>query len=144
MQGGVKASLACAPGVPTVVGMGELWEIELYATVDGACPFEAWHRKLPAGKQVVIKESMQAQLVRRGTGVCSDDWGRALGGGLYELRMRQRGVLLRVFFAPITERRLLVLGGLDKGRHAKRQTAAIQACRDRLAEWHRRNMRFTA
>jgi putative component of toxin-antitoxin plasmid stabilization module len=144
MQGGVKASLACALGVPTVVGMGELWEIELYATVDGACPFEAWHRKLPAGKQVVIKESMQAQLVRRGTGVCSDDWGRALGGGLYELRMRQRGVLLRVFFAPIAERRLLVLGGLDKGRHAKRQTAAIQACRDRLAEWHQRNMRFTA
>ena len=144
MQGGVKASLACAPGVPTVVGMGELWEIELYATVDGACPFEAWHRKLPAGKQVVIKESLQAQLVRRGTGVCSDDWGRALGGGLYELRMRQRRVLLRVFFAPIAERRLLVLGGLDKGRHAKRQTAAIQACRNRLAEWHRRNMRFTA
>ena len=144
MQSGTEASLACAPGVPTVEGMGELWEIELYATVDGACPFEAWHRKLPAGKQVVIKESMQAQLVRRGTGVCSDDWGRALGGGLYELRMRQRGVLLRVFFAPIAERRLLVLGGLDKGRHAKRQTAAIQACRDRLAEWHRRNMRFTA
>ena len=144
MQGGVEASLACAPGVPTVVGMGELWEIELYATVDGACPFEAWHSKLSAGKQVVINESMQAQLVRRGTGVCSDDWGRALGGGLYELRMRQRGVLLRVFFAPIAERRLLVLGGLDKGRHAKRQTAAIQACRDRLAEWHRRNMRFTA
>ena len=144
MQGGVEASLACAPGVPTVVGMGELWEIELYATVDGACPFEAWHRKLPAGSQVVINESMQAQLVRRGTGVCSDDWGRALGGGLYELRMRQRGVLLRIFFAPIAERSLLVLGGLDKGRHAKRQTAAIQACRDRLAEWHRRNMRFTA
>lgn len=144
MQGGVEASLACAPGVPTIVGMGELWEIELYATVDGTCPFEAWHRKLPAGRQVVINESMQAQLVRRGTGVCSDDWGRALGGGLYELRMRQRGVLLRVFFAPIAERRLLVLGGLDKGRHAKRQTAAIQACRDRLAEWHRRNMRFTA
>ena len=144
MQGGVEASLACAPGVPTVVGMGELWEIELYATVDGACPFEAWHSKLSAGKQVVINESMQAQLVRRGTGVCSDDWGRALGGGLYELRMRQRGVLLRIFFAPIAERRLLVLGGLDKGRHAKRQTAAIQACRDRLAEWHRRNMRFTA
>ena len=144
MQGGVEASLACAPGVPTVVGMGELWEIELYATVDGACPFEAWHRKLPAGRQGVIKESMQAQLVRRGTGVCSDDWGRALGGGLYELRMRQRGVLLRVFLAPIAERRLLVLGGLDKGRHAKRQTAAIQACRDRLAEWHRRNIRFTA
>ena len=118
--------------------------LSISETVDGACPFEAWHRKLPAGKQVVIKESMQAQLVRRGTGVCSDDWGRALGGGLYELRMRQRGVLLRVFFAPITERRLLVLGGLDKGRHAKRQTAAIQACRDRLAEWHQRNMRFTA
>jgi hypothetical protein len=55
MQGGVEASLACAPGVPTVVGMGELWEIELYATVDGACPFEAWHRKLPAGSQVVTK-----------------------------------------------------------------------------------------
>ena len=144
MQGGVEASLACAPGVPTVVGMGELWEIELYATVDGACPFEAWHSKLSAGKQVVINESMQAQLVRRGTGVCSDDWGRALGGGLYELRMRQRGVLLRIFFAPIAERSLLVLGGLDKGRHAKRQTAAIQACRARLAEWHRRNMRFTA
>jgi putative component of toxin-antitoxin plasmid stabilization module len=144
MQGGVEASLACAPGVPTVVGMGELWEIELYATVDGACPFEAWHRKLPAGSQVVINESMQAQLVRRGTGVCSDDWGRALGGGLYELRMRQRGVLLRIFFAPNAERSLLVLGGLDKGRHAKRQTAAIQACRDRLAEWHRRNMGFTA
>jgi putative component of toxin-antitoxin plasmid stabilization module len=112
--------------------------------VDGACPFEAWHSKLSAGKQVVINESMQAQLVRRGTGVCSDDWGRALGGGLYELRMRQRGVLLRIFFAPIAERSLLVLGGLDKGRHAKRQTAAIQACRARLAEWHRRNMRFTA
>ena len=63
MQSGAESSLARAPGVPTVEGMGELWEIELYATVDGACPFEAWHRKLPAGKQVVIKESMQAQLV---------------------------------------------------------------------------------
>ena len=144
MQSGARASLVRALVVPTVGGMSGPWQIELYETADGACPFEAWHRKLSTGKQVVIKESLQSLLVRRGTGVSSDDWGRALGGGLYELRVRQRGVLLRVFFAPIAERKLLVLGGLDKGRHAKRQTAAFQACRDRLAEWHRRNMRFTA
>lgn len=144
MQSGAEASLACAAGVPTVEGMGGPWRIELYETVNGACPFEAWHRRLSVDKQVVVKESVQAQLVRRGTGVCSDDWGRALGGGLFELRIRRHGVLLRIFFAPIAERGLLLLGGLDKGRQAKRQTAAISVCRARLADWHRRNMKFTA
>jgi putative component of toxin-antitoxin plasmid stabilization module len=126
------------------VGVDGPWQIELYETVDGACPFEAWHRKLPAGKRAMVEEALRDQLELRGIGVCGDGWGRALGGGPYELRIRRHGALLRAFFAPIAERELLLLGGLDKGRQAKRQTAAINACRARLADWHRRNMRFTA
>jgi putative component of toxin-antitoxin plasmid stabilization module len=124
--------------------VGDDWQIELYETEGGACPFAAWHRKLPAEKRGFIDEAIRDELAWRGIGVCGDDWGRALGGGLYELRIRRHGALLRVFFAPVAERRVLLLGGLDKGRHAKRQTAAIRNCRIRLAEWHRRNMRFTA
>ena len=119
------------------------WRIELYETEGGAYPFDTWHRKLPPHKRGVVEEAIRNQLVPRGIGVCGNDWGRALGVGLYELRIRRRDVLLRVFFAPIDERTLLLLGGLDKGRQTKRQGAEIRACRARLADWHRRNMRFT-
>ena len=57
MQGGVKASLACASGVPTVVGMDGPWRIEYYVDEHGRDPFRRWVDGLPpSAARVVIDE----------------------------------------------------------------------------------------
>ena len=86
-----------------------------------------------------------------GIGVCGTEFGRQLGGGLFEFRLRrdladilgkggEEKVLLRVFCHAHGRRLVLLLGGYDKGEDtsAKRQEAEIALARKRLADWKRR------
>lgn len=137
MQSGARASLARAPGVPTVAGMGGPWRIEYYVDECGRAPFRRWVNSLPPGQAGVVLEVVVDQLAVRGPNVCLDHWGRNLGGGLYECRIRRQHLILRVFFCTDRGRVIVLLGGFDKGQQPKRQSAAITVARRHLAQYRR-------
>jgi hypothetical protein len=92
-----------------------------------------------------------------GPAICESEWGKALGRGLYEFRIRKsldailkargeeqmrggkRPVLLRVFSAFARGRAVIPLGGYDKGKDTSgsRQQREIAAARRVFAEWKR-------
>lgn len=91
---------------------------------------------------------MFAILQHRGLDVCGTPWGKQLGAGLFEFRIRvERGsvtaqlppekVLLRILCHAHGERVILLLAGYDKGSDPshRRQQAEIAEARRRLADW---------
>ncbi len=106
---------------------------------------------------------MHEVLGYEGVGVCDSEFGKPLGDGLYEFRLRHdaeeilarkrrarrvvdrlRGkserIMLRVFFHPHGDKLILLLGGYDKRRFPskKRQEKEIAVARQRLGEWRSR------
>jgi hypothetical protein len=102
-----------------------------------------------------MAEILQAE----GVGVCRTAYGKQLGGGLFEFRLRHDAaeilrnlgkparpkssserILLRVFCHAYGDRIVLLLGGYDKGADpsAKRQQNEIAIARKRLAYFKRR------
>ena len=102
-------------------------------------------------------------LAVEGPAICESEWGKALGRGLYEFRIRKsldailkapgvtrgrarsRTVLLRVFCAFERGRVVLLLGGYDKRKDpsGRRQQREIAAARRVLAEWKRQTGALT-
>jgi hypothetical protein len=127
-----------------------VFEIEFYATPAGDEPVRRWIKdELTPTKRRAIGAAMNRILAQEGVNVCRTDWGKSLGRGLYEFRLRDEirdqgvteSILLRVFFHPYGNKIILLLGGYDKGRHssAKRQEKEINEARKRLAEFRSRN-----
>jgi len=98
-------------------------------------------------------------LAAEGIGICASEYGRHLGRGLFELRIRhdeqtiikkaglamlaqtpRADVLLRVFCHAMGDRVILLLGGYDKGcdPSARRQNREIALARQRLIDYRRR------
>ena len=135
-----------------------VYEIEFYETEDGDQPARRWMREeLTPTKRRAIGAAMNRILGQEGVNVCQTEWGKALGAGLYEFRLRdeiqEQGVtekiLLRVFFHPYGNKIILLLGGYDKGEHpsGRRQHREIAEARKRLADFlerQRRQSRSTA
>jgi hypothetical protein len=103
-------------------------------------------------------------LIPRGLAVCETEYGRPLGQGLFEFRVRQdeqttlgkagvetardpskrhRDVLLRMFCHAYGQKVVLLLGGYDKGvdPSAKRQTREIATARKNLRSFRLRRER---
>jgi hypothetical protein len=98
-------------------------------------------------------------LERNGLDVCKSEWGKNLGGGLAELRLRHdereilaghsdteedqlpdaspESILLRVFFHAHGKRVILLLSGYDKGKRSsdRHQQKEIERARGYLKEW---------
>ena len=78
-----------------------------------------------------------------GIAVCDTEFGRQLGAGLFEFRLRLKAhedgeaALLRVFCHAQGERVILLLGGYDKRKHPgrRRQDREILVARRRLGEY---------
>jgi len=137
------------------------WTVEFYIDGEGREPAKKWLEGLSEVKRDAAIAALTTVLARLGTAVCDTEWGKNLGGGLYELRIRHsaeetkamfadqpRGprrqeVLLRVFFAVHGRRVVLLLGGYDKGRSPseRRQRQEIAAARERLADFKARRSR---
>ena len=130
--------------------MEGLWQVEA-ASGD----FARFARSLREYEQVVLDAAITKVLAFEGPAICESEWGKALGRGLYEFRIRKsldailkshgvaqarggkRPVLLRVFCAFERGRVVLLLGGYDKGKDSSvsRQQREIAAARRVLAEW---------
>jgi hypothetical protein len=107
-------------------------------------------------KRRALGHAMNEVLQQLGVAVCGTEFGKQLGGGLFEFRLRRdlregassgggkiERILLRVFCHAQGDRVILLVGGYDKGEHPspRRQNAEIELARARLREWQRRQAR---
>ena len=103
---------------------------------------------------MVVVAAIQPVRAVDGIGICDTEWGKPLGQGLYEFRIRRslgtilrsaglldpaggRQVLVRVFCSFVGDKVVLLLGGYDKGRDPsdRRQQREIARARAELARW---------
>lgn len=137
--------------------------LEYYCSPDGDEPVRRWiFAKLDAPKRRALVMGLQYILAERGIDVCGTEFGRHLGHGLFEFRLRydeaalgrrlhvvsppsgaESGggpVLLRVFCHAHGSRVILLLVGYDKGDDPsrKRQQREIDVARRRLSDFRTR------
>ena len=136
------------------------YELEFYEDAGGNQPVLRWLREeLTATQRRAIGVAMAEILQVEGIAVCRTGYGKQLGGGLFEFRLRHDAaeilrsvgkparsepggerILLRVFCHAHGDRLVLLLGGYDKGAdpNPRRQQREIATARRRLADFKRR------
>ncbi len=128
--------------------MSDGWKIEMW--VDGGrAVVRDWIDGLHPHQRAAVVAAIDVSLRRKGPDICQTEYGKQLGGGLFELRIRQdadtirrkagepsRGepsgvVLLRIFCHAYGDRIVLLLHGYDKHAHSnqRRQNREIEAAR---------------
>ena len=138
------------------------YTLEFYADDNGREPVAVFIDKLEPHKRAALLAALQEILARQGKDVCNTEYGKNLGKGLYEFRLRHTydeivaqhpdavgvpppsrdryaDVLLRVFFHPHGDKLVLLLSGYNKGRQPsrKRQDKEIKRARRFLADYRR-------
>ncbi len=129
------------------------YTLEFYEDERGDAPVRRWLREeLTLANRQALGYAMQIVLQRLGVAVCGTEFGKQLGGGLFEFRLRsdlrdrippgeEAGrVLFRVFCHAHGDRLILLLAAYDKGADPspRRQNAEIALARARLRDWQRR------
>ena len=134
--------------------------IEFYEDEHGDSPVLRWLRdELTPTQRRAIGVAVREFLQEEGIGVCRSSYGKQLGDGLFEFRLRHDAaeilrsvgksarpepsgerILLRVFCHAYGDRIVLLLGGYDKGADPspKRQQREIVGARKRLKDFQRR------
>ena len=138
------------------------YEIEFYGDENGDKPVRRWiAEELTRSQRFELGRSMRQQLQEKGVGICATSYGKQLGRGLFEFRLRRdpsslappgqrpapsARILLRVFCHAYGNKVVLLLGGYDKGADPspRRQNDEIGIARGRLADWRRRKARSGA
>ncbi len=118
-----------------------------YETPQGDKPVLRWIKEdLSVRQRRALGYAVYRLLQRYGVSICDTEFGRQLGGGLFEFRLRIKArtdgetALLRVFCHAAGDRVILLLGGYDKGKDAgrRRQDHEIKVARRPLTEHLRR------
>jgi phage-related protein len=137
-----------------------VYTLEFYADEQGHEPALDWLRRLTPRKRRAIGVAMFEILQREGPHVVGTNFGKGLGGGIFEFRLDQDAaqvlarkgksakpetgaatkILLRVFCHAHGDRIVILLGGYDKGERpsARHQQAQIELARTRLKDWKAR------
>ena len=136
-------SVACQPDTARDSGnmQPRLHTLEFYKDDEGRKPVLEWIRKLDRQKRRALGVAMREILQSLGIQVCGTPFGRQLGQGLFEFRLREEDLLLRVFCHAYGDRVVLLLGGYDKGTDPSptRQESEIEEARRRLRRWRQRS-----
>jgi hypothetical protein len=133
------------------------YTLEFYEDEHGHEPVLDWLRGLTASKRRAIGVAMFEILQYEGPHVVGTNFGKGLGGGIFEFRLDQDAaqvlarkgkkarpetsettkILLRVFCHAHGDRIVLLLGGYDKGERpsARHQQAQIELAKARLKAW---------
>jgi hypothetical protein len=136
------------------VAGGNKWDIEFYADDRGSEPCLKWIRRLSREKRIALETAIELVLAHRGLDVLETEFGKALGGGLYEFRVRwsakevaskvgavlaepaaeTEAILLRLFFCTTGRKIILLLSGYDKAKNpgGRRQDKEIAEARKLL------------
>jgi hypothetical protein len=136
------------------------WTVEFFEDDQGRQPAREWLQSLDSGKQAAAIAAIEIVLAGMGLDVCATEYGKHLGKGLFEFRIRHdeaviRGkagqdsagkhteVLLRIFCHAHGERIVMLLGGYDKGTapSTRRQDREIEKARGRLRSFQLRRQR---
>lgn len=155
MTNGTRAEHGALAAPPTA----RSFELEFYKDPKSkADPVRKWMKSLDAYQREAIGVALRVVLQEHGIGVCRGEWGKPLGKGLFEFRVRHnaaeilgmftdetprdehRTVLLRVFCHAHGDRLVLLLAGYDKEGDPsdRRENREIELARARLAEYRRR------
>jgi putative component of toxin-antitoxin plasmid stabilization module len=133
----------------------DAWEVEFYADQNGREPCREWADGLSPQKRAAFTAAVRLVLARRGLDVVGTEYGKPLGDGLYEFRVRwtaseirhkveglapeevggaPEAVVLRVFFCTAGRKVILLLSGYDKARDPsdRRQQREIAKARKAL------------
>ncbi|MEX1124421.1 MAG: type II toxin-antitoxin system RelE/ParE family toxin [Acidimicrobiia bacterium] len=113
------------------------FEIEFYATASGREPAREFIEDLEPAKRATLVAAIKAVLQYQGKDVCQTEYGKPLGKGLFEFRVRDDEITLRVYFHPYGNKVLLLLCGYDKGRFGggRREQKAISRARRHLNDY---------
>ncbi len=134
------------------------YTIEFFRGADDSEPVRRFIDSLSNDKRDALLAALAKILARQGLDVCRSEWGKQLGGGLAEFRLRHdereilardgistsdlpesspEKILLRVFFHAHGKRLILLLTGYDKGArpNARHQQREIERARTHLKEW---------
>lgn len=128
--------------------------IEFFEDDDGTKPVLDWIKNdLSLTKRLALGNAMREILEVHGIRVCQTEWGKQLGKGVFEFRLRMAGsqvvhegwateakadsseqILLRVFCHAYGDKIVLLLAGYDKGKEpsSKRQERELKLARKRL------------
>lgn len=114
-----------------------LFEIEFYEDETGTKPCLEWIRNLDVRSRRVLGTALREILQQQGVAVCGSSYGKQLGDGLFEFRLREKDLLFRVFCHAYGDQIVLLLSGYDKGADPskRRQQREIEQARKRLAAW---------
>ena len=133
--------------------MSTPYTIEFYRDNEGRDVVGDWLRSLSPTKKAVIGWAMYEVLEHRGSAVCDSEFGKQLGEGIFEFRVRSDSssvcarkklpperVLLRVFCHAHGDKLVLLLGGFDKAEDPshRSQSREIAEARQRLTAWRAR------
>lgn len=133
------------------------YTLEFYEDENGDEPVLRWLRSLTPRKRRAMGVALFEILQHEGPAVVDTNFGKAIGGGLFEFRLDQDAaqilgrkgkrarpepsepskVLLRVLCHAAGTRIVLLLAGYDKGERPspRHQQAQIHLARDRLKDW---------
>lgn len=134
-----------------------MWTVEFYQDQKGREPCREWMEKLSRTQRDALLTAIDVVLAERGLDVMSTEYGKPLGDGLYEFRLRWTAaevrakagrvcdataakaekILLRVFFCTAGRKIILLLSGYDKGRDSSssRQDREIAKARKLLTAY---------
>jgi len=118
--------------------------IEFYKDAAGRRPVLDWLRnKVSVSTRRVVGTALREILQEQGIGVCGTAFGRQLGGGIFEFRLREGDLLLRAFCHAYGDKVILLLAAYDKSEDpsAKHQQKEIELARRRLTDWQQRHRR---
>lgn len=104
------------------------------------------NEELSVARRRALGYALWRVLQQMGVGVCGTEFGRQLGGGLFEFRLRavpageSASVLLRVFCHATADGVVLLLAAYDKGTDPspRRQRHEIDLARRRLHDYQAR------
>jgi hypothetical protein len=112
----------------------------------------AWLKGLSLTKRQIVGTAMREILQVLGVDVCDSKWGKQLGEGLFEFRIRMEEsevsdrlppekILIRAFCHAHGAKMVLLLAGYDKAEDPskKRQNKEIEEARRRLRDWRQRH-----
>ncbi len=93
------------------------FRLDFYADGTGRKPVLDWLRnEVSVATRRVVGTALREILQEHGVHVCGTPFGRRLGGGLFEFRLRERDLLLRTFRHAYADRVILLLAAYDKGK----------------------------
>lgn len=113
------------------------YKVQFYANDNGKEPAKDFIDGLSDDKRAVLLAAIETVLVRQGKDVCASEYGKNLKEGLYEFRVRDGSVALRLYFHAHGDKLILLLAGYDKGRfgEGRRQQKSIKQARRYLTDY---------